>query len=127
MANVIWKARKNNFLGLPWTFTVYGFSEDRLFVKSGILSTREDEVRLYRITDITLTRSFWQRIMRMGSIQISSSDKSMGNFTLKNIKNCDKIKEQLSELIEKERDSKRVLSREFVGFNDMEDNSVEDF
>ena len=67
MANVIWKARKNNFLGLPWTFTVYGFSEDRL------------------------------------------------------------IKEQLSELIEKERDSKRVLSREFVGFNDMEDNSVEDF
>lgn len=127
MANVIWKARKNNFLGLPWTFTVYGFSEDRLFVKSGILSTREDEVRLYRITDITLTRSFWQRIMRVGSIQISSSDKSMGNFTLKNIKNCDKIKEQLSELIEKERDSKRVSSREFVGFNDMEDNSVEDF
>lgn len=127
MANVIWKARKNNFLGLPWTFTVYGFSEDRLFVKSGILSTREDEVRLYRITDITLTRSFWQRIMRMGSIQISSSDKSMGNFTLNNIKNCDKIKEQLSELIEKERDSKRVSSREFVGFNDMEDNSVEDF
>ena len=127
MANVIWKARKNNFLGLPWTFTVYGFSEDRLFVKSGILSTREDEVRLYRITDITLTRSFWQRIMRMGSIRISSSDKSMGNFTLKNIKNCDKIKEQLSELIGKERDSKRVSSREFVGFNDMEDNSVEDF
>ena len=127
MTNTIWKARKNNFLGLPWTFTVYGFSEDRLFVKSGILSTREDEVRLYRITDITLTRSFWQRIMRMGSIQISSSDKSMGNFTLKNIKNCDKIKERLSELIEKERDSKRVSSREFVGFNDMEDNSVEDF
>lgn len=127
MANVIWKARKNNFLGLPWTFTVYGFSEDRLFVKSGILNTREDEVRLYRITDITLTRSFWQRIMGMGSIQISSSDKSMGNFALKNIKSCDKIKEQLSELIEKERDSKRVSSREFVGFNDMEDNSVEDF
>lgn len=127
MTNTIWKARKNNFLGLPWTFTVYGFSEDRLFVKSGILNTREDEVRLYRITDITLTRSFWQRIMGMGSIQISSSDKSMGNFALKNIKSCDKIKEQLSELIEKERDSKRVSSREFVGFNDMEDNSVEDF
>lgn len=127
MTNIIWKARKNNFLGLPWTFTVYGFSDDRLFVKSGILSTREDEVRLYRITDITLTRSFWQRIMGMESIQISSSDKSMGNFTLKNIKNCDKIKEQLSELIEKERDSKRVSSREFVGFDDMENDSAENF
>lgn len=127
MTNTIWKARKNNLLGLPWTFTVYGFSEDRLFVKSGILNMREDEVRLYRITDITLTRSLWQRIMRMGSIQISSSDKSMGNFSLKNIKNCDKVKELLSELIEKERDSKRVSSREFVGFENAEDDDPEDY
>ena len=85
MVNTIWKARKNNFLGLPWTFTVYGFSEDRLYIQSGILNTREDEVRLYRITDITLTKSFWQRIMGMGTIRISSSDKSMGDFELKNL------------------------------------------
>ena len=54
MQNTVWKARKRNFLGLPWTFTVYGFSQDRLFIKSGIFNTREDEVRLYRITDIGL-------------------------------------------------------------------------
>ncbi len=35
MINTIWKARKRNFLGLPWTFTVYGFSEHRLYVKTG--------------------------------------------------------------------------------------------
>ena len=118
MINTIWKARKRNFLGLPWTFTVYGFSEDRLHVKTGILSTREDEVRLYRITDIGLTRSFWQRIMGMGTIQIYSSDQSMGDFHLINIKDSENVKEQLSQLIEAERENKRVSSREFLGGDD---------
>ena len=118
MINTIWKARKRNFLGLPWTFTVYGFSEDRLYVKTGILSTREDEVRLYRITDIGLTRSFWQRIMGMGTIQIYSSDQSMGDFQLINIKDSENVKEQLSQLIEAERENKRVSSREFLGGDD---------
>ena len=118
MINTIWKARKRNFLGLPWTFTVYGFSEDRLYVKTGILSTREDEVRLYRITDIGLTRSFWQRIMGMGTIQMYSSDQSMGDFQLINIKDSENVKEQLSQLIEAERENKRVSSREFLGGDD---------
>ena len=121
MTNTIWKARKRNFLGLPWTFTVYGFSEDRLYIKTGMLSTREDEVRLYRITDIGLTRSFWQRIMGMGSIQIYSSDQSMGDFQLVNIKDSENVKEQLSQLIEKERQEKRVSSREFIGIDGEED------
>ena len=121
MINTIWKARKRNFLGLPWTFTVYGFSEDRLYIKTGMLSTREDEVRLYRITDIGLTRSFWQRIMGMGSIQIYSSDQSMGDFQLVNIKDSENVKEQLSQLIEKERQEKRVSSREFIGIDGDED------
>lgn len=121
MTNTIWKARKRNFLGLPWTFTVYGFSEDRLYIKTGMLSTREDEVRLYRITDIGLTRSFWQRIMGMGSIQIYSSDQSMGDFQLVNIKDSESVKEQLSQLIEKERQEKRVSSREFIGIDGDED------
>ena len=111
MTNTIWRARKRNFLGLPWTFTIYGFSEDRLYIKTGVLNTREDEVRLYRITDIGLERSLWQRIMGMGTIRLYSSDQSMGDFSLVNVKNSEDVKEQLSELIEKERENKRVPSR----------------
>ena len=114
MQNTIWRARKRNFLGLPWTFTVYGFSEDRLFIKTGILSTREDEVRLYRITDLSLIRSLWQRIMGMGSIRVYSADQSLRDFEIKNIRDCESVKEQLSQLVEKERQAKRVTSREFL-------------
>ena len=115
MQNTIWRARKRNFLGLPWTFTVYGFSEDRLFIKTGILSTREDEVRLYRITDLSLVRSLWQRIMGMGTIRVYSADQSLRDFEIKNIRDCESVKEQLSQLVEKERQNKRVTSREFMG------------
>ena len=124
MTNTNWRARKRNFLGLPWTFTIYGFSEDRLYIKTGVLNTREDEVRLYRITDIGLERSLWQRIMGMGTIRLYSSDQSMGDFSLVNVKNSEDVKEQLSELIEKERENKRVSSREFLGMDEEEDGDV---
>ena len=124
MTNTIWRARKRNFLGLPWTFTIYGFSEDRLYIKTGVLNTREDEVRLYRITDIGLERCLWQRIMGMGTIRLYSSDQSMGDFSLVNVKNSEDVKEQLSELIEKERENKRVSSREFLGMDEEEDGDV---
>ena len=61
--DMVWSDRKRNWLGLPWTFTVYGLTEDRLFIKTGILNIHEDEVRLYRILDLSLRKTFWQRIV----------------------------------------------------------------
>lgn len=111
----VWQARKRNALGLPWTFTKYALSEDRLFVTQGLLKTVENEVRLYRVLDVSLTRTLSQKIFKMGTIQISSADKSLGNFELKNIKNPAQVKEQISRLVEENREKKRVSNREFMG------------
>ena len=113
--DMIWSDRKRNWLGLPWTFTVYGLTEDRLFIKTGVLNIHEDEVRLYRILDLSLRRSFWQRIVGLGTIHVDSSDKTMKAFDIHNIRDCENVKEQLSGLVEQERDNKRVSSREFIG------------
>ena len=52
---ILWRARKRwTFLALPWTFTVYRLTKDRLFIKTGFFTTKEDEIRLYRIMDISL-------------------------------------------------------------------------
>ncbi len=118
----LWKERKRNALGLPWTFTTYALSEDRLFVNAGFLKTVEDEIRLYRILDISLTRTLSQRIFKMGTIQISSADKTMGNFELKNIKNPDQVKEMISRLVEENREKKRVTNREFMTEDPEEEN-----
>ena len=109
---ILWKDRKRNFLGLPWTFTSYRMSPDRLFIEKGFLNSREDEVRLYRIVSLTMTRTIWQKITGTGTIHIDSTDQAMKNFDLTNIKHPGDVKEQLSGLIEKSRLENRVYARE---------------
>ena len=78
--DLVWSDRKRNWLGLPWTFTVYGLTEDRLFIKTGVLNIHEDEVRLYRILDLSLRKTLWQRIMGLGTIHVDSSDKTIRGY-----------------------------------------------
>jgi len=114
MVDIKWKQRKRIWCGLPWTFTVYSMSEDRLFIDSGVLNKRQDEIRLYRILDVSLRRSLGQRIFGMGTIHICSSDKTMKDFDIINIKNSQEIKEMISESVEEQREKKRVYSREYM-------------
>ncbi len=113
--NAVWHDRKRNFLGLPWTFTIYEITDTRLFINTGFLNSREDEVRLYRFTDLTLTRSLWQKVTGTGTIHCDTSDMTMRNFDIKNIRNAQQVKEILSEYIEKARKENRVYARESLG------------
>lgn len=124
---LIWKERKRLVCGLPWTFTKYSLSEDRLFVETGFLNQRQDEVQLYRVLDVSVTRSLIQRIFGLGTIHIKTSDKSLGNFDLINIRNVRDVKENIVQMVEDARDRKRVSSREFiVDSDDADDNDLED-
>lgn len=113
-ANIVWKDRKRTFLGLPWSFTRYSMSDERLFISKGCLKITDDEVRLYRIMDISLTRTLGQRLFNLGTIHCCSGDKTLKDFSIESIKNPLVVKEQLSELVEAQRDAKRVVSREFL-------------
>ena len=129
MAEIIWKDRKRIFFGLPWTFTKYSLSEDRLFISTGFFSVKEDEVRLYRIMDVSLDRKLWQRMWRLGTIKCCSADKTMGDFEIKNIKKSREVKEMLSNMVEDERTKKKVSSREFMDherdeFDDYDDHDT---
>ena len=109
---VLWRDRKRNFLGLPWTFTVYQLDEGRLFIDTGLFNSTEDDIRLYRITDITLHRSLWQKIIGTGTIHCDSADKTKKEFDILNIKHSFETKELLSDLVEKARLANRVYARE---------------
>ena len=129
MAEIIWKDRKRIFFGLPWTFTKYSLSEDRLFISTGFFSVKEDEVRLYRIMDVSLERKLWQRMCGLGTIKCCSADKTMGDFEIKNIKKSREVKEMLSNMVEDERTKKKVSSREFMDheraeFDDYDDHDT---
>ena len=110
--NALWEDTRRNWMGLPWTFTRYALDNERMYIKRGLISSTDDEVRLYRITDISLRRSLWQKITGTGTIHCFSGDRAMGDFDIMNIKNPASVKEQLSQLIETEREEKHVYTRE---------------
>lgn len=116
-----WYERQRIWCGLPWTFTTYGLSEDRIFVNKGFLNTKECEVRLYRILNVNLSRNIIQKIFGLSTIHIDSNDKDLSCFDIKNIKKGDEIKELISNLVEEERIRNKVSSREFMSGDDDDD------
>ncbi|WP_455542344.1 PH domain-containing protein [Intestinibacter sp.] len=123
MEKELWSDRKRVVLfGLPLSFTKYRLTSNRLFVNTGFLTQREDEVRLYRITDVSLSRTLMQRIFGLSTIHCNSSDKTLGNFDIINIKDGEEVKELLSQSVEQERIARRVYTREnMIDANDDED------
>lgn len=122
MADVVWKDRKRIIFGLPWTFTRYSLTQDKLVIDTGFISRKEDEIRLYRILDISLDRPLSQRIWGLGTIRLNTADKTLPEISIKRIKNAKNVKDMLSEMVEKERDEKRIAAREFMGYGDMDEN-----
>lgn len=110
---LIWKDRKR-YLGMPLSFTRYAMSEDRLFLSVGFLSIKDDEVLLYRIRDITTSRSIWQRLFGVGTVTVMSSDKTMPTLQMKNIKNPVAVKELLHRQVEEMKIRRRVRLGEIM-------------
>ena len=121
---LLWSDRKRYF-GLPLSFTKYAISEDRLFQTTGILNLKYEEIILYRIRDISLSRSFGQRIFGVGSITVTSSDKTRPILVLQNIKDSAEVKELLHEQVEDMKIRRRVRFGEVAAFNDDMDDQLD--
>ena len=123
---VKWKDRKRTIFGLPWSFTRYRLTDDKLIVSTGLFSLNEEEIRLYRIMDVTLKRSFGERLWGLGTIHICSSDKTTPEIDIKRVRQSSDVKEMLSDMVEAARKKNRVSAREFMAADDMGDDMDED-
>lgn len=121
---LLWSDRKRYF-GLPLSFTRYAISEDRLFQATGILNLKYEEILLYRIRDITLSRSFGQRIFGVGSITVTSSDKSRPVLVIQNVKDAPAVKELIHQQVEDMKIRRRVRFGEIASFGDDMDDQLD--
>jgi uncharacterized membrane protein YdbT with pleckstrin-like domain len=123
-----WTDRKR-YLGLPLSFTRYALSHDRLFLSVGFFSVKDDDVLLYRIRDISVKRTLWQRLFGVGTVTVQSSDKTHPNLELKNIKDPMRVKELLHDLVEEMKQKRRMRFGEILGSgydeNELDDNMDE--
>ncbi|MCR4999190.1 MAG: PH domain-containing protein [Lachnospiraceae bacterium] len=122
----IWRDRKRTFLGLPWSFTVYELTEDRLFVKTGFFTINEEEIRLYRVMDVQYKATFGQRLFGVGSIYLTTSDKSAHDLEIRSVKRPRDVKELLSSKVEEQRLKNRVVGREMMGMADGDNDDLDD-
>ena len=125
----IWADRKRIW-GMPLTFTRYRMSEDRLFLSTGFFTTKDDEILLYRVRDISLTITLWQRIFGVGTVTIISSDKTLPTLELKNIKQPRMIKEKIHQQVEEMKIRRRMRIGEIMtdqNPNDDDDTDLDRF
>lgn len=110
----IWQDRKRYF-GRPISFTKYALSEDRFFVERGLLNIKQDEILLYRVVDLELTISLFQRMFGVGTIALRSSDRSTPHLLVINVKKPREVKEMIHKAVEASKLIHGVTSMEMVG------------
>ena len=108
----LWSERARPFFGLPWSFKTYTLYPDRLIIESGFLARRQEELRLYRIMDISLRMGLFQRLFKVGSIYLTTSETKSPRCNIHDIRHPRELMRQLSDLAEFERTRVRVTFME---------------
>lgn len=73
---VVQQERKRWLLfGLPFTFTKYTLTNRKILINSGFFTSREDEILLYRVLDMTLSRTLIQKLFGLGTVVVEAQDK----------------------------------------------------
>ena len=116
---ILWNDRKR-ILGMPISFTKYSLSKDRIFINTGFFNLNEEEILLYRVLDVSLKLSFWQRIFRVGSIIVKSSDQSTPVLEIRNVKNPKEVKEMIYKYSEEMKMARRIRVGEIIDVGDEE-------
>ena len=109
---LLWTGKKCTFFGQPWSFTRYTLYADRFLVNRGFLTRHQEELRLYRIKDVTLRQTLIQRIFGVGTLRVISTDASSARFSLINIKQPEQVAKLLSDSAETERICKGITVME---------------
>lgn len=58
----------------------FELTDERLIVRYGLIMRVEDEIELYRIVDVTQTVGIFQRVIGVGNVYVSSTDRTGAVF-----------------------------------------------
>jgi len=107
------------FLWSLWRWLVvrsqhYELTSQRIRITRGVLNQHIDEIELYRVKDITMTRRLWMRIVGLSSIHLKTSDRSLPKLEIPAISKGEELRELLREQVEAVRDKKHVREMDFA-------------
>ena len=98
------------FFGLPFTFTKYTVTPSLITTKQGLFNTTEDDCYMYKVQDVKLSTSLFERIFGLGTITCYTGDITNPELKLIHIKHTKEIKTYLLKQSEVARIRRRTLS-----------------
>lgn len=107
--NVFKERKRSLFFGLPLSFTTYTVTDKKINIKKGLLRIEEDDTLMYKIQDVKLVRSLFERMFKLGTIICYSGDVTDAKLMLTHIRNASEIKEYILETSEVERRKVRTV------------------
>ena len=97
------------FFGLPISFTKYIIDEENVTIKKGFFTLVEDSTYMYKIQDVKLIRSLFERMCGLSTIVCYTGDVTDQTLTITHVKNGEEIRNFINENSEKQRMKKRTL------------------
>lgn len=112
---VVYKERKRIlFFGLPWTFTKYTIKEDMITVDAGFFTVEENDCYMYKVQDVKLTATLWERMFGLGTITCYTGDVTNKELQLVHIKHAKEIKDYLLKASEEARIRRRTVNMQNI-------------
>ena len=93
----------------------YRLTSQRLFIQTGLVGRSQEEIELFRITDVSMEQRPMERILGIGTIIVNSTDETMPVARLENIPDPVKHKDILRDAYRQARTREGMRAGEFIG------------
>ena len=113
--------KRTALFGLPIYFTTYTITDELLQIREGLLKITENDCYLYKIQDVTLTKTLLERMFGLSTVICHTGDTTHPTITLQHIKNGTEIKDYLIKASDEMRLKRRTISTINIGAEDLED------
>jgi uncharacterized membrane protein YdbT with pleckstrin-like domain len=87
---------------------VYRITSERIAIRQGVFSKRTDELELYRVKDTALVEPFWLRMVSLGHLDLTTSDRTTPFIRIAAVPEPARIREELRRAVEHMRAARGV-------------------
>lgn len=119
-----YERKRSKFFGLPLSFTKYLIAEEKITITTGFLNITEDDAYMYKIQDVRLTRSLFERIFKLGTITCYTGDTTHPELTFIHIRHSSEIKDYIMQSSEEARRKRRALHTMNIDAEDIDEDEL---